>query len=540
MTQNMHRRRKIMPYLFVALALAAVAGVAAWRMFGTPPKPVTVPPGAKAGDLILRPCTVKIGGITYAADCGTLVVPEYRGDPAARLIALPVRRIHSPAAAPAEPVFYLTGGPGQSNLAMTPPAWLLESRDFVNVGYRGVDGTPRLDCPGIVAAMHGFGGDLLAPASLDRIGAAAASCAADLRARGIDLRGYTIPETVEDLETARTGFGYARVDLLSESYGTRVAQEYAYRHPESLLRSAMIGVNPPGHFLWLPETVDAQIGQYADLCRRDPACAVRTSDLAESIRRVNRSMPSRWGLLPIDPGKVRVTAFAMLFHRSTAPMVIDAYLAADRGDPSGLALMSAAYDFMMPDMMVWGEFMAIGVSADYRPGVDYRAALDAPDSILGSPMAELVWGSAAGYWPVPEVPNDYRSAQPTDVETLLISGSVDFSTPAEFGTKELLPFLKNGRQVILAEQGHVQDFWSFQPGAARRLLTSFYDTGTGDDSLYEYLPMDFRPALSFPLLAKILLGTGALLLLAAGIAARGFVLRLRGQGTAKGAAAPKP
>jgi hypothetical protein len=286
----------------------------------------------------------------------------------------------------------------------------------------------------------------------------------------------------------------------------------------------MNGVNPPGHFIFLPETIDRQIEYYGELCRRNAACSARTPDLAASIRRVNQSMPTSWMGLPIDPGKARVAAFAMLFHRSTAPSVFDAYLAAEAGDPSGLALMSIAYDFVVPNMNVWGEFMAIGCSADCEPGRDYRQELTAPGSILGSPMAELIWGSTPGRWPPLLMPQEYRQPQVTDVETLLISGSIDFSTPAQFAERELLPYLKNGRHVILAEQGHTQDFWSFQAEAGQRLLTSFYDTGRADDSLYKYLPMDFRPSARFPLLAKVALAAGLASIATVGLAA-GWIAR---------------
>jgi hypothetical protein len=73
-----------------------------------------------------------------------------------------------------------------------------------------------------------------------------------------------------------------------------------------------------------------------------------------------------------------------------------------------------------------------------------------------------------------------------------------------------LPCLKNGRQVVLSELGHVGDVWSVQPEATQRLLTSFYDTGVGDDSLFRYEPMDFKVKYGFPTLAKILLVTGVL------------------------------
>ena len=388
----------------------------------------------------------------------------------------------------------------------------------MKVGYRGVDGTPKLDCPDFADAVRGTGDNLLDWNPWMRIGEAAAVCASKLQAAGTDLRGYTIPEVVGDMEAARIGLGYERVNLLSESYGTRVAQIYAYMHPQSLRRSAMIGVNPPGHFLWLPADVDAQIGYYAALCRKDPDCGARMPDLAAGMRSVNRSMPTGWMGVPIDPGKVRIMAFVLLYHRSTAPIVFDAYRAAESGDPSGLALMSTAYDLMMPNMMTWGEFMALGASADLEPGRDYLRELTGTDIILGAPFSELIWGTAPGNWPPILMADEYRKVNPSDVETLLVSGSIDFSTPAQFAEQELLPSLSNGKHVVIAEQGHVQDFWSFQHAASQRLLTSFFDTGIADDSLYTYLPMDFKPAMSFPLLAKILLGTGVLLIVALGLA----------------------
>ncbi|MGB8214430.1 MAG: alpha/beta hydrolase [Anaerolineales bacterium] len=497
----------------VALALLLLAFLA-WFLFRPKRRAVTVPSGAHAGEPFLAACTVKLHGQLYQAERGTLVVSENRSDPAARLVALPLRRIHTASTHPAEPIFYLGGGPGISNMGFKPPAWLLANHDIVLVGYRGVDGTPKLDCPEVARAMKGVGGDLLSPASLDALGAAMSASASRLQAEGVDLRGYTIPEVVEDMEAARIALGYKRIALLSESYGTRVAQIYADMHPASLLRSAMIGVNPHGHFLWKPEVVDAQIAYYANLWKQ--AAGPAAPDLVEAMHSVNTHMPARWFFLPIDPGKVKMVAFMMLFHRTSAPIIFDAYLSAARGDPSGLALMSMASNFVMPTMMTWGEFFSKGCSTDFEPGRDYRAELTTPDATLGSPMALLIWGSAGGNWPANTIASEYRQVQPTDVETLLISGSIDFSTPAQFAEQELLPSLRKGQHVVIAEQGHVSDFWGFQPEARQRLLTSFYDTGMADASLYQYLPMNFKPAMRFTVLAKILVGV--IVLLAVGLA----------------------
>jgi hypothetical protein len=298
-----------------------------------------VPPDARAGDFGTQPGRIKIDKASHPADIGTLVVPENRSDPTTRLIAIPVVRIRSRSLKPTEPIFWLEGGPGESNLKARVPAWLLADHD-----------------------------------------------------------------------------------------------------------------------------------------------------------------------------KVRLITFAMLFRRGSAALVFDAYLAAAQGDPSGLWLMSAASDFMIPNRLTWGDLLAKGTSADFDPARDYARELDPPGAILGSPMALAIWGAAAKAWPVRRILPELRVPQPSDTPTLLVSGSVDFSTPAEFATRELLPLLTNGRQVILREFGHVSDIFSLDPEAVERLLVSFFNTGEADDSLFTYTPMDFQVSLGFPKLAKLILGGCGILL----------------------------
>ena len=470
--------------------------------------PVVVPADAKAGDLIMRPCTVQTRAGKISAEYGTLVVPENRSKADSRLIAVPVVRLRAINANPAEPIFWLEGGPGASNLTDEPPKWLLSKHDFVLVGYRGVDGSVKLDCPEVGRALKGVNNDVLSAESRAKLGRALNESAHRLQTEGIDLSGYTMQEVVEDMEAARAGLNYERVNLYSASYGTRVAQIYAYLHPDRIYRSVMVGVNAPGDFVWEPASTDVQLEKFAQLWAQNASCRARTADLAETLRRVTHHMPRRWLFFTIDPGKVRIVSFVMLFQRKTAAMVFDAYIAADHGDPSGLALMSLASDFALPTMFTWGDFFAKG-STDYDAARNYVAELDPPDSILGSPVA--LWFceafSESEDWPIQLLPAELRQVQPSAVETLLVSGSFDVSTPPEAATQGLLPALSHGKHVILSEMGHSPDPMSLQPQAYERLLTSFYDTGVADDSLYTYLPMDFNVPRGLPALAKIMLGT---------------------------------
>jgi hypothetical protein len=219
-------------------------------------------------------------------------------------------------------------------------------------------------------------------------------------------------------------------------------------------------------------------------------------------------LPARYAGLRLDAEKLRAATFLLLFQRSSVALAVDAYLAADRGDASGLALMQLFYDAVLPRLSTWGEFLCKGFNADYDPTRDYLRDLAAGDSVLGSPISRLVFGGA-GKLPVPLLPAELRTARESAVATLLLSGNIDVSTPAEAARDELLPRLSRGRQIILSEMGHVGDVWGLQHGAFQHALVTFYGTGVADASRFVPAPMDFRVKWGLPLVAKLLAGAFA-------------------------------
>jgi hypothetical protein len=112
-------------------------------------------------------------------------------------------------------------------------------------------------------------------------------------------------------------------------------------------------VNPPGRFIWDPLTIDSQLKNYANLWSKDSLKSAESGDLYATMQKVLQNMPRKWLFFSINPGKVKTVTFALLFQRNTAAMVFDAYVAAEQGDSSGLALMSLAYDFVLPSMFTW-------------------------------------------------------------------------------------------------------------------------------------------------------------------------------------------
>ena len=168
----------------VALAFISLTALAlAYLHFNTGNDPVSVPSGAHAGQLKLHSCHYATEKGGYAADCGTLVVPENRADPQSRLIALPVTRIRARSAHRGAPIFRLEGGPGLTNMKFKKASRFADDHDVVLVGYRGVDGSVRLDCPEVESALK-HSTDFLGEKSLHAYGDAFRSCAHRLTDHG--------------------------------------------------------------------------------------------------------------------------------------------------------------------------------------------------------------------------------------------------------------------------------------------------------------------------------------------------------------------
>jgi pimeloyl-ACP methyl ester carboxylesterase len=508
----------------VALALITVAAAALAVMhFSSGSSSVSVPRGAKAGQLLLHSCTYATEDGKQAADCGTLVVPEDRTNPHSRLIALSITRVRAHTTHPGAPVFYMQGGPGITNMVFPMASRFTPNHDVVLVGYRGIDSSTRLDCPEVSSAMTGVS-DLLSAPALHATAAAYRNCAARLTRDGVDLRGYNSVERVDDFEAARTALGYGKINLISESAGTRTAMIYAWRYPHSINRSVMLGVNPPGHYLYDGATTDSQIQHYSQLCAADPSCRARTGDLAATMRSLSNDLPTRWGPFAIKPGNVRLATFFALMATTSyanplsAPQAIDDWQSAAHGDNAGLWLDSLFADQFLPNAQVWGDIPATG-QLDGAFVKHYYAAGGDHGSILRNQATDFLWagGQLTNAWPrSPEI-DQYDTMRSSNVPTLMISGDVDFATPAEFATG-MLRWLPNGQQVILHNLGHTTDTWNYDKPGNAKLINTYLDTGVVDRNAVKARTMSFATSPSHGrlavIIASVLAGLAALTLLA--------------------------
>ena len=250
--------------------------------------------------------------------------------------------------------------------------------------------------------------------------------------------------------------------------------------------------------------IDKQIRYYGDLWKNDPEAVAKSPDIVKTMQNVLESLPQEWNGLKIFPYRVKYATNFMLVHTDDAARVFDAYLAAEQGDYSGLAVLSVAvYDAIVTGP-TWGDYFTTGV-VDVDPEVNYEAMLNPPGLFFGSPAIGIFAAVKALDRPITQIPQKYREFQKVDVETLMVNGSIDFACPVD-NARELLPYLRNGELVVLSEMGHTKDVTGKQPEAFHHLAETFFLEGKVDDSKFEYEPVDFSPEVTLQQMAQQVLG----------------------------------
>ncbi|HEU4533791.1 MAG TPA: alpha/beta fold hydrolase, partial [Polyangiaceae bacterium] len=455
---------------------AATEGQAAPPAVGASPAgPVAPAPGpAGAPTLTPAPCPVPVAE-GEAVDCFTLIVPEGRARGGGPTLALPVVRFRSRAAKPAEPLVFVGGGPGGSALGRRLSGaenHFLDERDVVLFAQRGTRfASPELACPGYERANDAIvRRDLGAAAAVALRREAAAECARQLRARGVDLDAYDTGAVVADLLDLRRALGVPAFSLYAVSYGTRVALEAMRREPSAVRSAVLDSVLPPDVRYDEMATDNAlrALDRVLDQCAVDPACAKAYPDLRarwhRALERLSRA-PAAVSAAPAGGGakvSLRLTGrhvieavYSQLNLAGAIPTLPGLLDAVARGDVERVA---AAYlEGAGPSGFAYGQRLSVWCR-DEAPVTDPRAVA----AQSSRHPAFDGWGTPAfdpqicRAWPV-SPSNADRSAVTSDVPTLLFAGEYDPTTPPEWGRRALAG-LKNGYFVELPGRSHAAGF----------------------------------------------------------------------------------
>lgn len=457
------------------------AMVAAWLAAS-----VLLTAGARGAELELAPCDLTAAGGRQEVDarCGTLAVPVDPGDPHGETIDLFVAVVDALAEQGApDPLVVIAGGPGQAATTFYAAAEaaferVVRKRDIILVDQRGTGRSAPLTCESGEDELFLEAGDI------DRMIELSREC---LDGLAHDPRFFTTSTAVGDLERVRAALGYAEFNLYGISYGTRVAQHYLRRYPESTRRVILDGVLPPAVALGTDVALASQAALDAlfDRCEADAGCRQAFPDLrrrfADVLGRL-RETPVAVSLdhprtgEPIDVvvdhwmliGVVRM----LVYQPQTAgllPVLIDAV---DQGDYRGLATQVFLLTEGLEDLAV-GLNNAVVCTEDvpFQGDVDLDAQAG---TYMGTAFVEVVTRTCE-FWPRGLMDDDLREPLISAKPVLMLSGELDPITPPRYA-RQAATRLANVIGVVGPGQGHGM----LVTGCGQRLAAEFLDIAEAD------------------------------------------------------------
>ena len=302
--------------------------------------------------------------IREIARCGVIRVPEERGRPGGRQIALNV--VVLPATGPKRlpALFDLDGGPGlpaTKNLSfyLSDGASYRRERDIVLFDQRGTGRSNPLYCPDLASPDRQY--EPLYP--VERV----ADCRNSLSQRA-ELQHYGTDAAAQDLDSVRRALGHERIDIVALSYGTLLGLRYDQLFPGKVRAMVLFGTVTPearvpsGH---------APAGQQAlenliSACGADPSCASRFPSIRGDLDRALDRLEGIEGAPDRDLFLERLRSLMYAPGRARAiPLIVQAAAAGDLAPFFALTRRSeAALDadgvylsIVCAEGMIWVEFV---------------------------------------------------------------------------------------------------------------------------------------------------------------------------------------
>jgi pimeloyl-ACP methyl ester carboxylesterase len=304
-----------------------------------------------------------------------------------------------------------------------------------------------------------------------------------------DLRLYTTPIAMDDLDDVRAALGYETINIWGGSYGTRAALVYLRRHEEHVRAVIVDGLAPPAIRLPLHVGEDAQRALelvFID-CAADPDCNASFPRLRETFQRllerletspeaVRAAHPRTGEVVDFEVGRDGVVLLlrAALYNADATrllPLIIQRAHGGDYGPLLALSDPLADIDSYMSVGMLFSVLCAEDLSRISASDVAAMAA----EPLLGSTVMDT-WGQVCGFWPQGQVSDTYYEPVVSYKPVLVLSGELDPVTPPRWG-RMVAEHLPKSRHIVVPGAAH----GTIMYGCVQRLMTQFINEASVAD-----------------------------------------------------------
>jgi pimeloyl-ACP methyl ester carboxylesterase len=272
----------------------------------------------------------------------------------------------------------------------------------------------------------------------------------------VDLTGYNSNESADDLEDLRKALGATKISLWAISYGTHLTFATLRRHPQSISRAILAGIEGPDHTYKLPGNIQKHLDDLAAVIKADPQIGKDIPDFLGLMKTVFDRLDAHPETVEITDSrtkqKVRVTVnkFAMQYivGNNIGTTVTASFPAlfyrASKGDFTNPAQVwmntsrqgiGSAMSYMMD--------CASGQTAARREQIAREAKGTLLEDLFNFPFPEV-----CEEWKAPDLGDEFRSPLKSNVPVLFISGTLDARTPVSNAEEYRKGFTTSTHMII--------------------------------------------------------------------------------------------
>ncbi len=451
------------------------------------------------------------GQVDYEYDevsCGLLEVPENREAATTRRIELLYVKISArpeedhkdktdTSTDRADPIIYLTGGPGVAVLSYVRRLknhGVVDHRDLYILEQRGIANSGDF-CP-----FFSLRNPLRANASTaqeaqaDAI-ARIADCFRQATKAGVDLSAYSTIENARDVKALRIALGFDDWNVWGISYGSVLGQAYLREDPQGIRAAVLDAIVPLAqdiNFFNVARYFDRDVKILSDLCADDETCRTNFPDMGQQIRdailavdrepitvRAANTEAFPKGTVTVLPSLVAGLPFSLFYEQDNYPYIPAVIDALDRvtktRDVKRFELLGVSKG--VGDTSAGGMSFAIYCNDGWIDGIIEAGREEAREfPILSKGFftglfeeEDLAQGCEPGGI-MPRPAEDYVMIE-TDIPTIIAEGRMDPITPPPLA-ETILPGFSNGTYVEFPYAGHGP---TRSVACAGTFLTKFYD-----------------------------------------------------------------
>ncbi len=415
-------------------------------------------------------------GITEGKEltCGFLTVPEDRSNAHSGTIQLAVAVFKPAPTVPADPMVYLSGGPGGALLSGWAPyvststiQRMTQGHTLIMFDQRGTGySRPVLNCSEFDQLNAETQDKILSRTeATSEVIATGQKCHNRLVNTGINLQAYTSIADANDVHDLIHALGYKQVDLYGVSYGTRLALTVMRLFPSDI-RSAILDSTVPTQinlFNAIPVVTQHAYDTLFQGCAASPKCHAQYPQLESVFYQLINDLNAKpitfqdaqYGPIALDGDGMANWVFSMLYVTPWIALLPQAIMQTSQGN---YAMLSRYYGILM-----YQEDFSYGVYYSVECGEDM--AFTTTQQLANATVnmhPEVRPGMLAGLqsefgicqlWGDKPVPTVQKQPVISSLPTLILSGEYDPITPAS-NAKLALQTLSHGYLFQFPATGH--------------------------------------------------------------------------------------